>query len=180
MNSIKCPQCELVNWGTPPACKRCGLSFQDLPEQAFISVPAGEHVNAPGFPAGLTTNTPAQLMERARKVWKGFVAYCIFMALLYLFVAAIGGALLYLAQGSMAGGKDVAELRIQGVIFLFVGIALVIPYAIGPFVKGKSWGWVYGIVLIAIGLTSCCLWPATIPLIIHWVKPEMKAFFGQS
>jgi hypothetical protein len=55
-----------------------------------------------------------------------------------------------------------------------------IPYAMGPFVKGKSWGWVFGIVLIAIGMTSCCLWPITIPLLIQWIKPEMKRAFGQS
>ncbi len=35
-------------------------------------------------------------------------------------------------------------------------------------------------VLIGLGLTSCCTWPATIPLIIQWLKPEMKARFGRT
>jgi hypothetical protein len=29
-------------------------------------------------------------------------------------------------------------------------------------------------------MTSCCLWPITIPLIIQWVKPEMKRMFGHA
>ncbi len=68
---------------------------------------------------------------------------------------------------------------VQGVVTLVLGLVFIVPYGLGPFVKGKPWGWVYGIVLIALGMTSCCLWPITIPLIIQWVKPEMKRFFGK-
>ncbi|HEX8773527.1 MAG TPA: hypothetical protein VF735_07940 [Pyrinomonadaceae bacterium] len=179
MNSIKCPQCYLVNWGTPAACKRCGLSFQDLPQQAFVSVPAGEQVYAPGFP-GVPAASPAQQMERALKVWKWFVAYCVLMALLYLFVAGMGAALLVIRPGGYTRGRGAGELTIQGIAFLLAGLVFAVPYAMGPFLKGKSWGWVFGIVLIAIGMTSCCLWPITIPLIVQWVKPEMKRLFGQA
>lgn len=179
MNSIKCPQCDLVNWGTPAACKRCGFSFQDLPQQAFVSVPAGEQVYAPGFPAA-PAPLPGQETELTRKVWKWFVAYCVLMALLYLFVAGMGAVLLVLGPGGYARGREAEELTIQGIIFLGVGLVFVIPYAMGPFLKGKSWGWIFGIVLIAVGMTSCCLWPITIPLIIQWVKPEMKRMFGHA
>ena len=167
MNSIKCPQCGLVNWGTPPACKRCGASFQDVSEHAFFSVPVGEHPFAQGF---------AEETQQARKVWKWFVAYCVVMALLYLLVALMGAGLLIV--GVAAPGKDSAQVFGQGIATLIVGLIFTVPYAIGPFVKGKSWGWVYGIVLIAIGMTSCCLWPITIPLLIQWIKPEMKRMFG--
>jgi hypothetical protein len=37
--------------------------------------------------------------------------------------------------------------------------------------------WIYQIVLIGLGLTSVCCLPATVPLLISYVKPEVKAWF---
>jgi hypothetical protein len=34
-------------------------------------------------------------------------------------------------------------------------------------------------VLICIGMNSCCLLPASIPLLIFWIKPETKTYFGR-
>ena len=179
MNSVKCPQCGLVNWGTPPACKRCGRSFEGVSAQDLVSIPAGEQQTyAAGFPVDPAMNF-AQETEQTRKVWKWFVIYCVLMTLLYL-VTAGAGAFLLLFDFSSARNRDVEQLQGQGIIFLLIGLILMIPYAMGPFLKGKSWGWTYGIVLIAIGMTSCCLWPITIPLLIQWIKPEMKRAFGQS
>jgi hypothetical protein len=33
-------------------------------------------------------------------------------------------------------------------------------------------------VLIALGMLSCYCWPLSIPLLIAWSKPEIKAYFG--
>jgi hypothetical protein len=171
MNSIKCPQCGLVNWGTPPACKRCNASFEGISEQSFVSVPAGEHPFAPHS----TEDT-----EQTRKVWKWFVVYCVLMALLYLFVTLLGAGMLIISAVAPPSNQERGELLVQGIAFLILGLIFTVPYAMGPFIKGKSWGWVFGVILIAIGLTSCCLWPITIPLIIQWTKPEIKRMFGPS
>lgn len=177
MNSIKCPQCGLVNWGTPPACKRCGLSFEGVTAQDFVSIPAGEQFHAPGFPA---IDQAGQETEETRKTWRWFVAYCVIMALLYLFLTGIGIIMLALSLGAGAvGSRDRGEMMGQAVGFLFAGLIFLVPYALGPFVKTKTWGWTFGTVLIALGMTSCCLWPITIPLLIRWIKPEMKRVFGQ-
>jgi hypothetical protein len=37
--------------------------------------------------------------------------------------------------------------------------------------------WIYGIVLIALGMTSACFVPACIPLLIYWLKPDAKSYF---
>jgi hypothetical protein len=34
--------------------------------------------------------------------------------------------------------------------------------------------------MMAIGMTSCCFLPFLIPLLIYWLKPETKAYFGRN
>ena len=72
-----------------------------------------------------------------------------------------------------------AEARVMGAVFLILGLAFFVPYAIAPFLPRKSGVWVFGLVLICIGLTSLCCLPVCIPLLIYWSKPEMKAFYGR-
>ena len=35
-----------------------------------------------------------------------------------------------------------------------------------------------GDVLIALTLTSCCFWPFSIPLLIFWVKPDVRTYYA--
>ena len=75
--------------------------------------------------------------------------------------------------------RDADTLAVQGIVFVFIGPLLFIPFAIAPFLGRKSWVWVYDLVLICLGMTSCACLPATIPLLIFWLKPETKAWFGR-
>ena len=52
-------------------------------------------------------------------------------------------------------------------------------YLAAPFLPHKRWVWVYHLVLICIGLSSLCCIPVCIPLLIHWLKPETKRYFGR-
>lgn len=56
-----------------------------------------------------------------------------------------------------------------------VFIAALLPLIFRP----RPWLWVYDLVVICIGLTSCCFWPICIPLLIYWIKPETKEYFGK-
>ena len=107
-----------------------------------------------------------------------FTAYCVFMALLYLFCFVLGIVFVTVqpAQRDMSPG----EAQVMGIVFIVMGLALAIPFAIGPFLPRKPGAWVFGLVLICIGLTSICCLPATIPLLIHWIKPETKMYFGRT
>ena len=71
------------------------------------------------------------------------------------------------------------EPIIMGVIMIILGVVFCVPYALAPFLPRKSGVWVFGLVLICIGLTSLCCLPVCIPLLIHWLKPETKAFYGR-
>jgi hypothetical protein len=177
MNSIKCPQCGLVNWATEARCKRCGLSLENASEDAFVSIPAAEQAYSQWSNVPPIQTAPAQITEAALNTWKWFTVYCVFMAVLY-FLFAIGGAIALLVDFG-ATSQQSQELKIYGAIYVVMGLGLMIPFAAILFLEKKSWVWIYGLVLIVLGLTSCCTWPATIPLLINWLKPETKALFGR-
>ena len=119
----------------------------------------------------------ASLNQETPPVYKWFVAYCIFMALGYLTAAAMGIVFMFIEPDR---DMSAAEAKIMGIVLLVMGLVLCVPYAAAPFLPRQSWVWVLGLVLICIGLTSACCLPACIPLLIFWLKPEMKAFYGRT
>ena len=112
----------------------------------------------------------------APSVYKWFVVYCIFMALMYGIAAVMGIVFLFVEPDPE---MSEAEQRIMGVVFLIIGLVFAVPYSAAPFLPRKSWVWVFGLVLICIGLSSACCLPACVPLLIFWLKPEMKEFYGR-
>lgn len=119
--------------------------------------------------ASLNTTTP--------RVYKWFVAYCVCMALLYLFTAGMGIVFLFLEPDA---DMSEAEAKFMGFMMIVLGLVFFAPFAAAPFLPRKSWVWILGLVLICLGLTSMCCLPACIPLLIHWLKPEVKAFYGRT
>ena len=109
--------------------------------------------------------------------FKWFVAYCVLMALMYLATAVMG--IVFLVTEPDREMSE-AEARIMGVVMIILGLVFFTPYALAPFFPRKSWAWVFGLVLICIGLTSLCCLPVCIPLLLQWLKPEMKAFYGRT
>lgn len=109
--------------------------------------------------------------------WTWFAAYCAFMALLYLFCIVAGIFVLFSDEAGSEMGKP--EARIMGTVFIVMGLALLVPFAAGPLLPRRRWAWVVGLILICIGMTSACCLPAAIPLLIWWLKPEMKDYYNQ-
>lgn len=116
-------------------------------------------------------------LKPAPPVYRWFVIYCVCMALLYLVTAGMGIVFLFIEPD-----QDMSEVeaRVMGVMFLILGLVFFVPYALAPFLPRKSWVWILGLVLICIGLTSACCLPACVPLLIFWLKPEMKDFYGRT
>jgi hypothetical protein len=108
-----------------------------------------------------------------------YVIYCVLMALLYVLCFGLGALFLSLDPATLeATDEDAMVLKIQGGMFMVISIPLVILYGAAPFLPKRKWAWIYGFVTIGIGLTSACCLPASIPLLIFWLKPETKAFFN--
>ena len=104
-----------------------------------------------------------------------FQVYCGFLTLLYLLVCALGLAFLLGSFGGANGGED----KFLGGIFLVLGIPLTMLFAGAFILPQQPWAWIYGIVLICIGFTSLCTLPFCIALLIYWLKPEAKHYFGR-
>lgn len=207
-SGIKCPQCGLINWATEQACKRCGASLQGQnyqPPQSYqgqsyqqpdyqgqnyqaappmqnvggespMSLPQFGYANFAGAPS---MQTPTLDPELGGKVWRWYVAYCALMALIYLACAVGGGFLLFFDFPGGIREAELTQIRVQGGIMMGMGVLFLGIFAVAPFLPKKPWNWIYGICLIALGMTSCCFLPITIPLLIQWLKPELKAFFGR-
>jgi len=108
-------------------------------------------------------------------------AYCALMAVMYLVVAG-GGVFVAAANQSLAAGDpstSPTEMLLIGVICVVMGLALVVPFVVALFLPRKPWVWIYHLVLICLGMTSACCLPATVPLLIFWIKPETKGWFGR-
>ncbi len=114
----------------------------------------------------------------AAPVWPWYVAYAICMALLYVLTAIMGAAYLAGAGFLAVEQADQALMGFYGIFMLGLGVVFAALYGAAPFLPKKNWAWVYHLVMICVGLTSCCCLPVCIPLLIHWLKPETKAMFG--
>lgn len=109
-------------------------------------------------------------------VW--FKVYCGVLCFIYLCLAA-SSLFFFLAPPSELEMSPMAA-RITGVAVLVSGLLFFaicfVPFVVPP----RPWVWVYGICLIALGMTSACFVPACVPLLIFWLKPEVKSYFGKT
>ncbi len=174
MNGIICPKCDLLNLTTAENCLRCGSSLTFIPKTEYVSVPIEELRQAQTF---AQTNSIPQDNEIGRKTYFWYRVYLSVLLILYLSVTIFGVALVIFQPETESG--DQAEMLITGAIYGILGAIFSVLTAIALFLPRKSWNWIVGIVMIAFGMTSCCFIPAVVPLMIYWVKPETKAFFGR-
>jgi hypothetical protein len=110
------------------------------------------------------------------------LAYCAAMALLYLLLTAAGAAMAIFHE-EMADPKsdpDGTGAIIMGLLMALVCLALTAAYAAAFVLPRRRWAWVYHLVLIAIGLTSCACIPFSLPLLVFWIRPEVQAWYGMS
>ena len=137
----------------------------------------------PGYPqasAGYGYAPPMAPTERPGVVaW--FTVYCVILAVIYLLLAGFGITVMIVGPEQFADAQTPAEeWSIIAVVFTIIGLLLAVPFAIAPFLPRKPGVWIYDLVLICLGLTSACFWPLTIPLLIFWIKPENKLWFGRN
>jgi hypothetical protein len=107
--------------------------------------------------------------------------YCGLMALMYFAVAALGIVGLFF-QKEMTSGPDPMPPFValfMCLLWLALGLAFAAIFVAPFFIPPRPWAWIYHLVLIAIGMTSPCCMPASIPLLIFWLKQDTRAYFGR-
>lgn len=173
MNAIKCPACGQLNSLGQNFCMTCGASLANSPS-AQVSLSPAEHARAFGMPANEAAFVD---LERGKRVFFWYRIYAGSMAAMYAMLIALGIFVIFF--GADPSKNEQTEALIGGLLYAVLGAVFFLIYAAAFFLPRKPWAWIYHIVLICIGLTSCCLLPATIPLLIYWLKPETKALFGR-
>ena len=176
MNAIRCPQCGTVNQMSATGCRQCFYSFANLPSTAYVSVSPQELYGSAQAFGGGGFSFP-QDNETGRKTFFWYRVYCALMAALYLLVA-VGGAYLFADPHVIPDNKP-EETMIAGAIYGIISAVFFFIFAVALVLPRKSYNWIVGIIMMALGLTSCCLMPFLVPLLINWVKPETKAYFGR-
>jgi drug/metabolite transporter (DMT)-like permease len=101
------------------------------------------------------------------------------MGLLYAGTLIVGVVFISMAEVIASEDPDMSahEAQIFGGLFALISLPLCVFYFAAPLLPKTRFAWIYGIVAIAIGMTSACCLPAAIPLFIFWIKSDTKAFF---
>src|SRR5262249_43827836 len=124
----------------------------------------------PGFPPAHAPYPAAEAPAPGVVLWARL--YAVAFALMYLACTICGVLVLVFAND--LGAHDRAENLINGVIMTVMGPPLLGLSIVTAFAPRKKWGWIINIVLIGLGMMSCCCLPASVPLLIFWMKPETK------
>jgi hypothetical protein len=178
MNGLKCPKCELVNLLSAKTCHRCGLSLEGLFESAAVSVPVDQTFQAQSSMHKSDWGTVVDT-EIGRKTFFWYRIYCAVMLLVYLAGAGLG-VFIVMFSGEAGSAGEQEEAFIIGMVYLIIAPIFALIYVVALLLPRKPFNWIVGIIMIAIGMTSCCFLPATIPLLIYWLKPETKTHFGRT
>lgn len=115
--------------------------------------------------------------ELGRKTFFWYRVYCAVLSVLYLCVIIFG--ILMTINPFNTGEHNKEELITMGIIYALVGAFFFLVFVVALFLPPKPYNWIVGIVMMAIGMTSCCFLPFVIPLFVFWIKPETQAFFGR-
>lgn len=115
--------------------------------------------------------------ETGRKTFFWYRVYLAILMVLYAAVAVVGVVLVVVKPESRQ--YEQAEIVMLGGLYAALGTVFFIIFAAALFLPPKPYNWVVGIVLICVGMTSCCFLPICVPLLIYWIKPETQTFFGR-
>ncbi len=100
------------------------------------------------------------------------------MLALYVMVI-IGGIAMMTFSSTIAEGDPTTspeQVMVVGGVYTLIGMVLSVLFAVPFFWRRGNGEWIFQVILIVIGLTSCCTWPATIPLMIFGSSSETTSF----
>jgi hypothetical protein len=106
-------------------------------------------------------------------------AYCAAMALMYLAVFVAGLVVVVMRERLAQQDAPPVLLGVWGAFITLLGLVFAAVFAAALLLPPRPWVWIYDIVLICVGLSSPCCMLASIPLLVFWIRPEARAYFGR-
>jgi hypothetical protein len=116
-------------------------------------------------------------MNEQPKTVMWFRIYAGALAVTYALTAVLG-ALMVLFGDNMPRHHQDLPAKLEGVLYMVVAVPLCALFAVGVPSSRARWRWAFGFVLLAIGTMSCCCLPVVIPIMVMWLKPDVKEWFG--
>ena len=108
-----------------------------------------------------------------------FRVYAVIMTLVSLSLA--GSALYAVIEMSARPSPATDEMLIWVGVYGTVGLVMAVPWVVAILGGRRKWVHPLGMILLIITMVTvtCCL-PVAIPLLVAWLKPEVKRWFGSA
>jgi MFS family permease len=119
-------------------------------------------------------------MNDAPPVVSWYKVYAGLMAAMYLMMLIAGTTVPLWDPEGMDLDADDPPPWVISLIIGCVSFPFAAAFIAAFFVPVKPWAWIYHLVLICFGFGSICCMVVAIPLLIFWIKPETKAYFGHT
>jgi hypothetical protein len=159
-----CPGCGTQNLPGRTHCLGCSQELPALP--APVAVSAGVEMESAPRP-----RQPSEV-----EVIVGWSrAYCRLLIVCNLLGSLFAGSLLSSSLRYGGGGDSLAPIL---AFYTLVGIVQAGFVAVALFLPRTPQAWTYHVVVQCLGLWGCSL-PFAVILLIHWFRPDVKAWFGR-
>ena len=126
----------------------------------------------------MTTEQMPNVVPVQPQVIMWFRVYCVVLCVLYLTVAAFSLVFFLVDPAKLEMPQVVAY--VLGVFLLGGGLGMFAAVLLPMLLRPRPWLWTYDLIIICLGMTSACFLPACVPLLIFWLKPEVKNYFGKT
>lgn len=132
--------------------------------------------SAPNYPSKPTPQYDPD--PEMPQVWIWYAIYCGLHALMYLFVIGVGIFLAVVAHTVDDPEMEPAEAIFVAVFYGIVGLLGFAFYLTGIFLPKGKVSWIWGLIAICFGFSNCCTLFASIPLLIFWIKDDLRSYLN--
>lgn len=116
----------------------------------------------------------------------GVYYYRIYAGILAAFAALsfVGGIVFLITVAAPVGGGTAPSSSsdllgvVSGLFYMVIGVGLFVPLLISLLAGRAAWVHTLGTVLLAVSMLSFCCIPFALPVLIVWLKPETKRWYG--
>lgn len=130
-------------------------------------------------PAGAPPGMPLlQEEERPPEAVYYFRIYAVLVIIILLGCAGFG--VYAMVKPLLSTSSGTVNDWVGGLVTAVFCGGLVVPHLLALFGGRKSWVYTLSLVLIGVNLVwgICCCLPVNVPLLIVWMKPETKRWYG--